>query len=41
MSSAEMRRKLDAGEIEETDDICSWLMQLELKRRIENGQLIK
>lgn len=30
MSSVEMQRKLDAGEIDETYDICQWLIELDV-----------
>lgn len=34
MSSVEMRTKLAAGEIEETDDICTWLQLIAVLERI-------
>lgn len=37
MSSEEMKRKLAAGEIRETADICSWLMFLNIRSRFESA----
>lgn len=34
MTSADMREKLKAGEIEETYDICCWLQEIEILRVI-------
>lgn len=34
MTSVTMREKLNAGEIEETDEICCWLLELESLRLI-------
>ena len=34
MSSSDMVAALSAGTIEETDDICSWLIQLDLLNRV-------
>jgi len=35
MSSIEMEKKLSAGEIVETNDVCTWLMLLRKKNRFE------
>jgi hypothetical protein len=37
-SSALMEEKVESGEMEETFDICSWLMILRKKTHIENRQ---
>lgn len=34
MSSAEMREKLEAGEIEETNDLCAWSEHIDLLERV-------
>lgn len=36
-SSAEMRAKLDAGELAETSEVCDWLMLLDLRSCIGTG----
>lgn len=35
MTSEEMASKVQSSEIEETDDICSWLIKVDLLRHVE------